>query len=108
MKFAQIVGPLLIISAFLAAIALIAGLEPRATASSAAAAGLGLFFGIGPLFCLGSVILLPTSLALLSRKLREKFGVVGFWLMLWKLNLVLSAVVVFCAVWFTRLYWAGV
>jgi hypothetical protein len=61
------------------------------SASAASALGLGFMGTVAPLLCFSALLLLPSSLALVSSRLRSACYFSGkFWLSLWGVNIFIS------------------
>jgi hypothetical protein len=99
MKTVQALGCLLLLVALTLAALLFRDLPSQAWASQAGAAGIFLFFALGPAVGAAGLLLLPSTLILLWPRMRQRFGIRGFWLGLWGLNLMVVLTGVALAAW---------
>ncbi|MBW3513563.1 carbon starvation protein CstA [Shewanella sp. NKUCC01_JLK] len=93
MRTLQLLGFILAIAGVILGYITLASIDGQTSEASVGAAGLGMIFMVLPTFGCSALILVPSSLTLCKSEVRLRTYFKGsFWLSLWKLNLVLSAV----------------
>lgn len=84
---------------------LLAHIDPQTPASAASALGIGLVFVALPVLGAASLMLIPSSLALITVTARRKAKFTGrFWLSIWALNSCLSVLFLLIAVYVAFTY----
>lgn len=91
MRTIQMLGFLLALSGFVLGYLFLNTIDSDTSGSAASALGLGLMGIVAPLLCLSALLLLPSSLALVSSRLRSASYFSGkFWLSVWGINILIS------------------
>ncbi|MCE9684686.1 carbon starvation protein CstA [Shewanella sp. AS16] len=98
MRTLQLLGFLLAIAGIILGYMMLAPIDGETSEASASVAGMGIMLIVLPAFGWSALMLVPSSLALFKAEVRQRTYFKGqFWLNLWKLNIVLSALYIFVA-----------
>jgi len=94
----QLLGFILAIAGVIWGYITLVSIDGQTSEASAGAAGLSMILIVLPIFGSSALMLVPSSLVLCKSDVRLRTYFKGsFWLSLWKLNLVISAVYIFVA-----------
>ncbi|MBO9490853.1 hypothetical protein J7384_10840 [Endozoicomonas sp. G2_1] len=105
MRTIQFLGLISAVFAVISLYVLLSPITPDSSASSASAVGLALMFIVAPAFGFSALLLIPSSIALINSKLREKTYFNGkFWYSIWGINSILCLGYVIAAVYIGYLY----
>jgi len=96
----QLLGFILAIAGVIWGYITLASIDGQTSEASAGAAGLSMILIVLPIFGCSALMLVPSSLVLCKSEVRLRTYFKGsFWLSLWELNLVISAVYIFVALY---------
>ena len=105
MRILQLLGFLLALSAVGLGYYLLAPIDSGTSDASAGASGIGIMFMVLPMLGWSAVMLVPSSIALFKKDVRQKTYVKGhFWVSLWRLNVLISAVYIAAVLYFAYLW----
>ncbi|MCS6129559.1 carbon starvation protein CstA [Shewanella baltica] len=100
MRTLQLLGFILAIAGVIWGYITLASIDGQTSEASAGAAGLSMILIVLPIFGCSALMLVPSSLVLCKSEVRLRTYFKGsFWLSLWELNLVISAVYIFVALY---------
>ncbi|MCF4009507.1 hypothetical protein [Rheinheimera sp. UJ63] len=93
MRTLQLLGFIFAIAGFILGYVMLAPIDGETSEASAGGAGIGIIFMVLPMLGWSALMLVPSSFALFNNAVRQRNYFKGhFWLNLWRLNLVISAV----------------
>ena len=105
MRTLQLLGFLLAISAVALGFYLLAPIDSETSEASAGAPGLGIMFMVLPMLGWSALMLVPSSIALFKEDVRHNsYFKSFFWLSLWKLNVLISALYIAAVLYFAYVW----